>query len=489
MGEQFMGEREGNLLIGWAWRDVTPTGKVSLCGQFHLRLADEVHDPLTATALALESSDSKEQAILVSLDAVAVADCVTEGCRERLRKALPEFPVEMLLIGATHTHTAPDQPRPKTDFVRPGMGGDVMTKEAYAELLIERISEAAVEAWHSRVPGALSWGRGHAVIGFNRRAAYFDGSTKMFGPTSAADFSHIEGHEDHAVELLFTHDSELALTGMVVNVPCPSQCTGSACFVSADYWHEARQEIRKRHGEHVHILAQCSAAGDIATSTLLNRKADARMLRLKGYGEDYGMARRREIADKLAGLVDEVLPLASKDVRERTAFRHRNIPLELPRRRATEADLADAKRQVAVAEERLAALASADPTSADYSRAFASRGFYQAVIDLYHAQRRGEDIVLPVELHVLRVGDVAICTNRFELYLDYGDRIKGRSKALQTFVVQLVGDATYLPSARSIQGGSYGGFIAGTAVGPEGGQQVVEATVAAIGELFSEENG
>jgi hypothetical protein len=474
MEEQYMSESEPNLLIGWASRDVTPTGKVSLCGQFQIRLTEEVHDSLTVTALALESSDKKEQAIVVSLDAVAVADCVMDGCRERLSKALPGFRSDMLLIAATHTHTAPDQPRPFTDFERPKMGDDVVTKEAYAELLMEEISKAAVEAWNRRVPGCLSWGRGYAVIGFNRRSAYFDGSTRMYGKTDATNFSHIEGHEDHAVELLFTYDPDHALTGMIVNVPCPSQCTGQA--------------IRERHGEHLHILAQCSAAGDLSPRTLLNRDADARMLRLKGYGESYDMARRHDIADKLAVVVDEVMPLVSKDIREQIAFRHRNISLELPRRRVTEADLADAARQVALAEEQLTRLASSDPMSGDYSSAFASRGFYQQVINLFHAQQRGEYLSLPVELHVLRMGDVAMCSNRFEYYLDYGDRIKGRSKALHTFVVQLAGDATYLPTERSIQGGGYGAFIAGTAVGPDGGQKIVEATVSAIDEFFGDEN-
>lgn len=483
-----MAESQPNLLIGWATRDVTPSGKVSLCGQFHLRLTDEVRDPLTVTALALESADGEEQAILCSLDAVAVADCVMDGCRERLVELLPDIRPEMLLVSATHTHTAPDQPRPTTDFHRPCMGDDVVTASAYAAVLVDRISEAAAEAWRNRAPGALSWGRGHAVVGHNRRAAYFDGSTKMYGPTNVPEFSHIEGHEDHSVELLFTYDLDHSLTGMVVNVPCPAQCTGSACFVSADYWHETRQELRKRHGDHVHVLAQCSAAGDLSPRTLLNRDADARMLRLKGYGEGYDAARRRDIADKLGAVVDEVMPLVSHDIREQINFRHRHIPLELPRRRATDADLEEARRQVARAEEQLSALASSDPTSREYSRAYASRGFYQAIIELYRAQQDGQFLTLPAELHVLRIGDVAMCSNRFEYYLDYGDRIKGRSKALQTFVVQLAGDATYLPTARSIKGGSYGAFIAGTAVGPEGGQQIVEATLAAINECFPNEN-
>jgi hypothetical protein len=488
MEEKFMSESVSNLLIGWASRDVTPNGKVSLCGQFHIRLTEEVHDPLTVTALALESGDKKEQAIIVSLDAVAVAECVIDGCRERLSNIIPGFRPDMLLISATHTHTAPDQPRPFTDFERPKMDDDVITNEEYGDLLIEKISEAAVEAWNKRTPGALSWGRGYAVVGFNRRTAYFDGSTRMYGRTDATDFSHIEGHEDHAVELLFTYDPNHVLTGMIVNVPCPSQCTESAYFISADYWHETRQEIRSRLGTHIHILPQCSAAGDLSPHTLLNTRADSRMLRLKGYGDDYRMGRRRDIANRLAGLVDEVMLLASTDIRDSVRFRHRNILLDLPRRRATEADLTEAQKQVALAEERLTALASSDPMSTEYSSAFASRSFYRHVIDLYDAQQRGECLSLPIELHVLRIGDVAMCSNRFEYYLDYGDRIKGRSKALQTFVVQLAGDATYLPTERSIHGGSYGAFIAGTAIGPDGGQQTVEVTVSAINEFFSDEN-
>ena len=36
---------------------------------------------------------------------------------------------------------------------------------------------------------------------------------------------------------------------------------------------------------------------------------------------------------------------------------------------------------------------------------------------------------------------LAIATNRFELCLDFGIRIKARSKAVQTFVVQIAGQA------------------------------------------------
>lgn len=60
-----------------------------------------------------------------------------------------------------------------------------------------------------------------------------------------------------------------------------------------------------------------------------------------------------------------------------------------------------------------------------------------------------------MELHPLRIGDVAIATNAFEPYTDYGIQIKARSPALQTFMIQLAGPGTYLPTERAVQGGGY----------------------------------
>jgi len=61
------------------------------------------------------------------------------------------------------------------------------------------------------------------------------------------------------------------------------------------------------------------------------------------------------------------------------------------------------------------------------------------VLDRFELQKTQP--TMPVEVHVIRLGDMAIATNRFELYLDFGIRIKARSKAVQTFVVQLAGQA------------------------------------------------
>ncbi len=96
------------------------------------------------------------------------------------------------------------------------------------------------------------------------------------------------------------------------------------------------------------------------------------------------------------------------------------------------------------------------------------------------------DPAFPIEVHAVRLGDLAIVTNPFELFLDYGIRIKAHSPATQTFVVQLAGGgpAGYLPTQRSVAGGAYGAVPASTNIGPEGGEKLVEWSVDAVRRLF-----
>jgi hypothetical protein len=101
-------------------------------------------------------------------------------------------------------------------------------------------------------------------------------------------------------------------------------------------------------------------------------------------------------------------------------------------------------------------------------------------MDRYEKQKSGEAKPYQMELHVLRLGDVAIATNPFELFTDYGLRMKARSPSIQTFVVQLTGPGTYLPTARAERGGGYSAIIESTQVGHEGGQVLVDETLGLI---------
>ena len=421
------------LYAGWAQVDITPDKPVALIGQLHKRISKGVRDPLTATALALETrtaDGSREQAVMVSCDVLYIKKAMQKRLRELVKPQLPDFDVEKLFLNATHTHTAPG-------FVDGTFKGlydvskddGVMKASEYGEFFVGRLAGAVVEAWRSRKPAAMSWALGHAVVGMNRRAHYFDGSTAMYGQTGRDNFSNIEGYEDHAVEMLFFWGRDRKLTGVVINVACPAQETEGLSEISADFWHDVRVELRKRLSSDLFVFAQCGAAGDQSPHLLFRRRAEDAMR------ESRGLSRRQEIARRIAGAVEDVLPLARAGIAEKVVFEHAVAKLNLPKH---------------------------EPEALP---------FYQT------------DPVEPAEVHVLRLGDVALATNPFELYLDYGIRMKARSPAILTLVVQLSSQQSgYLPTEKAIKGGGYSAdkFL----VGPRGGQVLVNETLALIGRMW-----
>ena len=208
-----------------------------------------------------------------------------------------------------------------------------MTPAEYTDFLINCVSDAVVEAWESRKPGGISWAFGHAVIGHNRRAVYFDGSSQMYGNTNREDFDCMEGYEDHSVDMLFLWDQEQKPTGVVINLACPSQVTEGASHISADFWHEVRVELKKRYSNDLFILPQCSSAGDQSPHFLLYGQAEENMRKRKGVSE------REEIAIRIANAVDYVLPYAKSDIKTDIPFKHITQEINLPIRQVTEKEL------------------------------------------------------------------------------------------------------------------------------------------------------
>lgn len=420
------------LFVGWASTDITPQKPVNLVGQYEKRIARTIRDPLTATALALETrgaAGSVEQAILVSCDTVGIPKAVTEKLRAKLESRLPGVDLRKVLLNGTHTHTAPGLVETTYKPYDTSDDPSVMRPSEYAEFFIERVAEVVIRAWESRKPAGLSWGLGYASVGTNRRAVSFDGKAVMYGATDVPSFSHVEGYRDDGVEMLFCWDADKKLTGIVVNLACTSQETEGLSEVSADFWHETREAIRRRAGPDVFVLAQCAAAGDQSPHLLYRKGAEEVMAKRRG------LTRRQEIARRIAGAVEDVLPVARENIQGAMTFQHKVLDIDVPEK--------------------------VPPSPA----------FVEG------------DPVHPVEAHVLRLGDVAMATSPFELFIDYGIRIKARSKAVLTLLVQLAGqDCGYLPTERAVKGGGYS--AENYRVGPEGGQVLVEATVRQINDFF-----
>ena len=492
-----------NIKIGWSEVSIVPEGrKVNLVGQFYERISDVVETPISVTALAVESGN----------DAVVFVSCdlgnTPHSLLEAVRAALPEsFPKEKLIINAIHTHTSFGYAS-RTDtltkvrevlekMLPEGCGyksivddkdPTIFGGEEARLFLVERIAKAALSAWESRKEGCYATGFGRAAVGMCRRVCYDDGSAKMWGDTNSANFTELESGNDSGIELLFTYDLDKKLTGVVANVACPAQVLEHQNFISSDYMGKLKGLIRDKYGKDVNLLGLISPAGDmcprdmirwvdaeielkdpnIERAKVLPRNADPSMFDIKGCEK---VAKR--IANEVFWALDDVTEYVSE-----TCLVHKNIKLDLPLRRVTpkeyEASLAVIK---SFAEKVTGDINFADNARLQIHSGNVGRYWLQQTMDMFE-----------IEMHVLRLGNIAFATNPFELFLNYGNQIRARSLANQTFLIQLAcGSFNYLPTEKAEKGSHYSAFIGSGMAGHEGGNLLVRKTLAEINSLFPEE--
>jgi hypothetical protein len=488
---------EKQVLIGWSRRDVSTTQPVGIHGQFYLRLSDGVKDPVMVTALAIDNGS--DAGIFLSMDGVGIYAHNIKDIRAKVRTLSPDLPVEKVIFNATHAHTGGDlRPAEDDDFPceLPRMPG-----AEYQEFFASQAAEAIVEAWQQRKPGQLAWGFGYATTSCSRRVVYFDDTSKrpdavlrpglmvngnavMYGNTNDPQFSHFEAGADPYVNLLFTYTLEGKLTGAVINVPCPSQCSMHDWNLTADYWHEVRQNIRQQYGDDIFILPQCAAAGDLETINLHYKAAHQRRLKLKG------TTQRQEIADRITAAFSEVLDWASQDRRSKVVIRHKTRTVHLSKRRISKEIYEQEKANLEALEAKpfVTDTGTAKERLVQNSILCSQRNRCKKVIERYESQ--DNEPKLPMEMHVIRIGDIAFASNRFELYMDFMHRIQAQSPAVQTFIIQLAGTevgsggGSYLATERAVAGKGYSATQYCNLVSPEGGQELVKETVADLKELW-----
>lgn len=475
--------RSGRLSFGWASTSITPGRPVAVGGQYGTRISGEVNDPLSATALAVETRDGGgvvDQAVFVSCDLSIVRRKFQDEVRRRVEKRAGDLDVQKIVISATHTHTAPAlTDAEETDlhpydfcgswaYRIPPEREDVMRPAEYLDFLAERLSTVVVQAWQARKPGGLSTALGHAVVAHNRRAVYFDGSARMYGKTADPDFSHIEGVSDHSVDVLFFWRDRQHLEGVAVAVYCPAQEVEGERYLSADFWYDARKMLREKYHKKLYVLPLIGASGDQSPHLMWSKRAEAASRTRKG------LSSRQEIARRIVSAVDKVFEEARDDVRTELVFQHRAEMTPLPVWKVSDERFAEARARFEAGKGKTDQLSSRDYINWRVSRTLMARHEHQRENPHYEA-----------ELHLLRLGEVAIATNPFELYTDYGVRIKARRPAVQTMVVQLTSDcAGYLPTRRAVASGGYSARIVDGVVGPEGGDVLVSETAKILDTMW-----
>ncbi len=499
----------GKLLIGWAEESLVPEKKVSLEGQFFERISDYVESDITVTAMAVEADG--DQMILMSADVEALDEELLEIAREKFARLTDEVDPRKIMVGATHSHTSIKMTAKKKDetsarsfagvvsileeFLPEGKkygeavtpSDDVLTPEEGGELITDKIALAAYNAWKNRTEALYTNEFGRAAVGMCRRVSYDDGSAQMWGDTNTANFVALEGGNDSGIELLYTFDKNKKLTGVVANIACPAQILEQRSFISGDYWGRTKAILREKLGEDVYLLSLCGAAGDqcprdlirwvepetpiddpnVKRPNVIEHKADPSMYDISGCNRV-----GKRIANEIISVYEEI-----NEYKDEAIFEHKIIDLDLPFRKVTMADYNNAVREL---EYYIAQNSHKDVFNFEDT---ARMHVYAGTISRYREQQNKE--IHTVETHIIRLGDIAIATNPFELFLDYGNRIKARSYAKQTFIVQLCcGKDGYLPTEKAEKAGHYSAYVSSGKIGHAGGDILTRETITEINKMF-----
>jgi neutral ceramidase len=393
---------------GWAEVDFTPAPGLPLLGQMHERIATHARDPLCAIAFAVRSGDTTT--VIIACD-VCVLDneFVTQAqkkCAEQTGIAESHF-----LIHATHTHVAPIST------------GALMAEPLpeFEKTLQNTIVEAALQALQKLEPVEVFAASGHLEqLGWNRRAMFSDGTSRMYGNSEMPEYIGMEGPRDPHLPLLWTKNQSGEITGVLTGFATHPNCLEGESFYSADLPGAARKHLRKLLGENTRVLYLTGAAGNTAPSVLDPYNAQ------QPWRGDEGVERSGlYLAGEAAKVVASTLEPMTGGV-----LSLNQAELLLPLRQWPEVG---------------------EPTYPQW-----------AGIDYYEnakanwPQRLKENNPFPVRLSVLRIGDAAICTNPAELFVEFGIQIKTDSPAAVTFISQLTnGYCGYVPTEKAFARGGY----------------------------------
>lgn len=511
------------LKIGWGKRSIAPDAATPIPGQFNMRVSLGSFTPVLANALVLENGD--DAVIFVSCDAVSISVEILKKAQAFLAEDIPGFPVDKIILNSTHTHAGPGD----RDMSPYPHSIDVLGPEDVKNFIGRQIADAVKEAWEKRAPGAISYGYGFAVTGHSRRVIYSDdyglrgngkpglainGHGVMYGNTIDDKFESYEAGTDAFINLLYTFDANGKLSGAIVNVPCPSQTNEHAWVFHASFWHNVREKLTAKYGD-IGVVGQAAAAGDLSPRQLHYREAEARRYRLKykdkidAYmknpmslpgAENWTPEQRRvqseyeaieqmraeDISSRIVAAFDEVLSWADQEKFSAPVLKHEVRTAELSRRMFPKEMMEEEKRNLEtfMAEEYLTEGDKWDVlynNSILHSKRFRCGG----VVSRYEIQEKQPTITS--DIHVVRIGDIAFATNRFELYMDYQHRIQARSPFEQTFIVQLVtgpnGIGSYLATERGEKNKGYSASPYCNQVSPKGGQELVEETLKILNEV------
>ena len=234
-----MQQNRKQLFIGTGRVDITPPANTPLAG-FGARdhAGEGVHDPITATALAMSQGEKKAVILAADLSGMSLA------FMDRLYRYIKEqFDLEpaQVMVNFSHTHSGPLIEARTYAVDRDG--NPLKPIESYVETLLPAFGRAIQEAIDSARPADAYWGIGKTEIGICRRAAdavykdsfYYANEDKgEYG--ILANYPNPEREIDRTVPVIKFVDKNGQAAALIFGAPChPTTLNFSNYLVSAEY--------------------------------------------------------------------------------------------------------------------------------------------------------------------------------------------------------------------------------------------------------------
>jgi hypothetical protein len=443
--------------IGVARTDITPPVGINArnWGAATHDVAEGVHRPLTATALALSTASDPAPLVLIAADLgwwksrddeAFVRHAILEACR---------LDPARLLLSLSHTHAGPNLYR--EDHAKPG--GDQIAP--YLESLREQLTATTREALAARRPARLSWRYGRCDLAQNRDLP------------RPAESRHIVGWNpaDHADDTLLVGRIDDVATGRplatIVNYAChPTTLAAGNRQLSPDFPGAMRELVEA--GTQAPCIFLQGASGDLGTAA--QHGADPLVADRLGRRLGHAVLSVLESWPDALHVVDEVVESGAP-----LGIAHPHQPAESSALRASQeaVDLA-LKPLESIAEIEAALRACTD--RALQERLWRKRAVRRIV---------GDGSSSPQPLWLWRVGDAAIVAHPNEAYSHLQLELRRRFTPRPIVVLNVTnGYAGYLPPRDHYTRHQYSVWV--TPFAEDSLEKLIEAARAGLQLLFPE---
>jgi hypothetical protein len=213
-----------------------PTGIYSrMWGSATHDVAEGVHQPMYATCMVLQSEETSEQLVLITLDAIALWQPEADRIRDALLARFDLRP-EQLMLHPSHTHSSPPLARRHADR----LGGHLIAPylDSWPGICCELVATARADAFS----GVLGWAYGKCSLAYNRDSVDEPTGRGVCGINRdrAADDTVLVGR---------ITDAAGATRGVVVNYAChPVSMGGANKLLSPDYIGPMRDVVERETG-------------------------------------------------------------------------------------------------------------------------------------------------------------------------------------------------------------------------------------------------